>query len=207
LWARGQQFVVDRTYRRQPARIRRAATTIGSSAKTISPPTASPATRSPRNAQHPHRRVREPALPARSVRYLAGRGIRQYLDIGAGLPTADNTDEVAQAIDPSAWIVYADNDPLVLTQARAVLTGSRQGGTAYIDADLRDPQKILTDPVLRKTLDLGQPVALMMVAILHFVRDDEHPGRIIDRLVGALASGSYLFPRQPTGSDVPRHPI
>lgn len=128
----------------------------------------------------------------RSVRFLAEHGIRQFLDIGTGLPTADNTHEVAQAIDPSARIVYADNDPLVLAHARALLTSSREGATAYLDADLRGPEKILADPVLHETLDLTKPVALMLVATLHFIRDDENPRHIIDRLVGALAPGSYV---------------
>ncbi|GIF14249.1 SAM-dependent methyltransferase [Actinoplanes teichomyceticus] len=128
----------------------------------------------------------------RAVRHLTRAGIHQFLDIGTGLPTADNTHEVAQAIEPAARVVYADNDPLVLAHARALLTSSPQGATAYLDADLRQPARILTDPVLRDTLDLDEPVALMLVAILHFIRDDEDPRRIIEELVDALAPGSCL---------------
>jgi S-adenosyl methyltransferase len=128
----------------------------------------------------------------RAVRHLTRAGVSQFLDIGTGLPTADNTHEVAQAINPTARIVYADNDPLVLTHARALLTSSPEGATAYLDADLRDPAAILDDPALRDTLDLTQPVALMLVAILHFIRDDENPRRIIEQLTATLAPGSYV---------------
>jgi hypothetical protein len=101
-----------------------------------------------------------------AVRYLAAeRGIRQFLDIGTGLPTADNTHDAAQAIAPGSRIVYVDNNPLVLVHAHALLTSSPEGATAYIDADLREPDKILADDDLLGTLDLSQPVALMLVAI------------------------------------------
>jgi len=104
---------------------------------------------------------------ARVVRYLAGEvGIRQFLDIGTGLPTANNTHEVAQEVAPSARVVYVDNDPLVLAHARALLASSPEGRTAYIHADLRDPVSILNDPVTRDVLDFTQPIALMLVAIL-----------------------------------------
>jgi hypothetical protein len=139
----------------------------------------------------------------RAVRFAAEQGVRQFLDIGTGLPSADNTHEVAQSIDPSARVVYADNDPLVLAHARALLTGSRTGSTAYLDADLREPQRILSDPALRNTLDLSRPVALMLVAILHFIRDDEHPREILDQLVGALAPGSYLVVSHATWDYLP----
>src|ERR671934_16399 len=113
------------------------------------------------------------AFLGRAVRYLVGEaGIRQFLDIGTGLPTADNTHEVAQRITPDARIVYVDNDPLVLVHARALLTSTPQGRTAYIDADLRDPDGILRHPDLLETLDLSAPVALMLVAILHFIGDE-----------------------------------
>ena len=124
----------------------------------------------------------------RSVRYLSHLGITQFLDIGTGLPTAENTHEVARAINPDARVVYADNDPLVLVHARALL----HGATAYLDADLRDTEALLASPELRETLDLDQPVGLMLVAILHFIRDEEYPRRIIDDLVASLAPGSYL---------------
>jgi hypothetical protein len=130
---------------------------------------------------------------ARVVRYLAGEaGIRQFLDIGTGLPTADNTHEVAQAVAPSARVVYVDNDPLVLAHARALLTSSPQGRTAYIHADLRDPASILNDPVTRDVLDFTQPVALMLVAVLHMIPDEEKPAGILATLLDALPSGSYL---------------
>ena len=133
------------------------------------------------------------AFLARAVRYLAAEeGIRQFLDIGTGLPTANNTHEVAQAVAPTSRIVYVDNDPLVLAHARALLTSAPEGRTAYIHADLRDPEGILSSPVVRETLDFSQPVALMLVAILHFVPDESGPAKILETLTGALPPGSYL---------------
>jgi S-adenosyl methyltransferase len=129
----------------------------------------------------------------RAVTFLAKEaGIRQFLDIGTGIPTANNTHEVAQSVDPASRIVYVDNDPIVLAHARALLTSSAQGATAYLDADLRDPDKILSDPDLHATLDLSQPVGLILVAILHFVIDEHDPYGVVARLVDALPSGSYL---------------
>ena len=129
----------------------------------------------------------------RAVNYLAGEeGIRQFLDIGTGLPSASNVHEVAQQIAPDARVVYVDNDPLVLAHARALLTSSPAGQTAYIDADLREPEKILAHPVVRQTLDFGQPIALMLVAILHFIADEEDPANIVASLLDALPPGSYL---------------
>jgi hypothetical protein len=108
----------------------------------------------------------------RAVSYLtAEAGVRQFLDIGTGLPTTDNVHEVAQAIVPSARVVYVDNDPLVLAHARALLTSSEEGRTAYIHADLRSPGEILSSPVVLEVLDFSQPVALMLVGILHFLED------------------------------------
>ncbi len=136
----------------------------------------------------------------RAVRYLAEEaGIRQFLDIGTGIPTANNTHEVAQAIAPESRVVYVDNDPIVLAHARALLVSSPQGRTAYLDADLRDPEKILDHPVLGEILDLRQPVALMLIAILHFVPDDQDPYGIVRRLVQRLPSGSYLAISHGTG--------
>ncbi|MGH3264356.1 MAG: SAM-dependent methyltransferase, partial [Trebonia sp.] len=130
---------------------------------------------------------------ARAVRYLAGDvGIRQFLDIGTGLPSASNTHEVAQEVAPDSRVVYADNDPLVLAHARALLTSTPAGRTAYIEADLREPEKILANPAVRETLDFGRPVALMLVAILHFFTDEEDPGGIVTTLLAALPPGSYL---------------
>ena len=133
------------------------------------------------------------AFMQRAVRYLAAEaGIRQFLDIGTGLPTANNVHDVAQGVAPESRIVYVDNDPLVLTHARALLTSSEGGATAYIDADVRDPEKILGDPAVRETLDWSRPVALLLVAVLHFVEDHEDPYGIVNRLVAALPPGSYL---------------
>jgi hypothetical protein len=129
----------------------------------------------------------------RAVRFLAEEaGIRQFLDIGSGLPTTNNVHEVAQGIVPSARVVYADNDPLVLIHARALLTSTPAGRTAYIHADLREPAAILSHPDTRAVLDFGQPIALMLVAILHFTPDEFKPAEIIATLVDALPAGSYL---------------
>jgi len=140
----------------------------------------------------------------RAVSFLAGEaGVRQFLDIGTGLPTAENTHEVAQAIAPESKIVYVDNDPLVLVHARALLTSSAEGKTAYVDADLRDPEKILDDPQLRETLDLTQPVALMLVATLHFLDEQDDPYAIVRRLAAALPTGSYLVISHATSDYLP----
>ncbi|NNH72878.1 SAM-dependent methyltransferase [Nocardia uniformis] len=129
----------------------------------------------------------------RVVTYLAAEaGISQFLDIGAGLPTAGNVHEIAQDITPAARIVYVDNDPIVLAHARTLLDSSAQGATAYLDADVRDPERILTHPNLLATLDLSKPVALMLVAIVHFLTDDDHPHDLVRRLCDALPPGSYL---------------
>jgi S-adenosyl methyltransferase len=127
----------------------------------------------------------------RAVRYLAAdAGIRQFLDIGTGLPTANNTHEVAQAIAPESRIVYVDNDPLVLVHARALLTSTPEGACDYIDADLRDAGEILAQAA--KTLDFTRPVALMMLGILGQVSDADQPRSIVRQLMDALPSGSYL---------------
>ncbi|MFD0971838.1 SAM-dependent methyltransferase [Plantactinospora endophytica] len=127
----------------------------------------------------------------RAVRHLVTEaGIRQFLDIGTGLPSQDNTHEVAQRVAPEARIVYVDNDPLVLVHARALLTSSPQGATDYIDADLHDP-----DAILRRaadTLNFGEPVAIMLLGVMHFISDDDELQQIIDRLLAAVPSGSYV---------------
>jgi hypothetical protein len=131
------------------------------------------------------------AFLARAVRYLAGEaGIRQFLDIGTGLPTANNTHEVAQAVAPECRIVYVDNDPIVLTHARALLTSTPEGATAYIDADLRDPDRILQEAA--STLDFSQPIAVMLMGILGHIADDDQARSIVERLMGGVVSGSYL---------------
>jgi hypothetical protein len=129
----------------------------------------------------------------RAVAYLAREaGIRQFLDIGTGIPTSPNVHEIVQAADPTSRVVYVDNDPIVLAHARALLRGTPEGATAYIDADLRDPDKIIADPKLRGTLDFSRPAVLILASVLHFVSDQEDPYDIVARLAGALPPGSYL---------------
>jgi hypothetical protein len=121
------------------------------------------------------------AFLSRAVRLLAGpSGIRQFLDIGTGLPSADNTHEVAQSVAPESRIVYVDNDPIVLAHARALLTSKPEGFTAYLDADLRDPDAILAQA--SQTLVLEQPLAIMLVAVLHHIPDSDDPYGIVARL-------------------------
>ena len=133
------------------------------------------------------------AFLGRAVRYLtAEAGVRQFLDIGTGLPTTNNVHEVAQAAEPSSRVVYVDNDPLVLAHARALLTSSLEGRTAYIHADLREPETILSSPVVREVLDFSQPIALMLVAILHFFPDEYKPAAVLATLLDALPPGSYI---------------
>jgi len=139
------------------------------------------------------------ALMRRVTAYLAGEaGIRQFLDIGTGLPTSPNMHEIAQSLRPDSRIVYVDNDPIVLAHARALLTSNAEGNTAYIHADLRQPEKILSDPRLIETLDLSEPVALMMFGVLHFIPDEDDAHGIVKRLLAALPSGSYLAVQHPT---------
>jgi hypothetical protein len=127
----------------------------------------------------------------RSIAYLAGEaGIRQFLDVGTGLPTADNTHEVAQRIAPESHVVYVDNDPLVLVHARALLTGHPKGATDYLDADLRDPERILREAA--RTLDFTRPVALVLSGVLGHVADTGDARDIVRRLMDPLPSGSYL---------------
>ena len=133
------------------------------------------------------------AFLGRAVRYLAAEvGIRQFLDIGTGLPTTGNVHEIAQAVDPASRVVYVDNDPLVLTHARALLNSTPEGRTAYIDADLREPRMILDDPATRDVLDFSQPIALIMIATLHLIQDEDKPAEIIATLLNALPPGSYF---------------
>jgi hypothetical protein len=129
----------------------------------------------------------------RAAAFLAGQaGIRQFLDIGTGIPTSPNVHEIAQGIAPASRVVYVDNDPIVLSHARALLASSEEGATAYIDADLREPDKIISNAELQGILDFSRPVALMLAAILHFIPDEDDPYGIVARLVGALPEGSYL---------------
>jgi hypothetical protein len=128
---------------------------------------------------------------ARAVRYLAGdAGVRQFLDVGTGLPTADNTHEVAQRVAPESRVVYVDNDPLVLAHARALLTSTPQGVTRYIDADLRKPDTIVE--AASNTIDFTEPVALMLMGIVGHIGDYDEARSIVRRLLDPLPSGSYL---------------
>ncbi|MGX5211858.1 SAM-dependent methyltransferase [Streptomyces violaceus] len=144
-----------------------------------------------------------PALPVhmranrdfmhRAVRYLAAEaGIRQFLDIGTGIPTPPNLHEIAQAAAPDARVVYVDNDPLVLSLSQGLLSGTPEGRTAYIEADMRDPADILGAPGFRETLDLSEPVALTVIAIVHFMLDEHDAVGIVRRLLDPLPSGSCL---------------
>jgi O-methyltransferase involved in polyketide biosynthesis len=127
----------------------------------------------------------------RAVRYLAGEaGIRQFLDVGTGLPTVDNTHEVAQRVAPESRIVYADNDPLVLVHAQALLTSAPGGMTDYIHADARDPDAIVR--AAGRTLDFTRPVAIIMLGILPFIGDDDEARSVVARLLDAVPAGSYL---------------
>jgi hypothetical protein len=137
---------------------------------------------------------------ARAVRYLAGDvGIRQFLDIGTGMPNADNTHEIAQRVAPESRIVYVDNDPLVLVYARALLTSTPEGATSYLDANLHDPDTIVREAA--KVLDFTQPIALMLMGILGHVTDYDEARSIVRRLIGALPSGSYLVHYDSTDTD------
>ena len=131
------------------------------------------------------------AFLARVVRYLAGpAGVRQFLDIGTGIPAADNTHEVAQDRAPGSRVVYVDNDPIVLAHARALLTSATEGATACLDQDLRDVGEIVR--AAAGTLDFGRPVAVMLIGILHCIPDEDDPAGIIKRLMDAVPAGSYL---------------
>jgi len=144
------------------------------------------------------------AFLGRAVRYLAGEAqVSQFLDIGTGLPSANNVHDVAQRINPETRVVYADNDPIVLAHARALLASGPNGATAYLDADIREPEKILSDPVTRSTLDFTRPIALMLVAVLHFVPDEDGPRHIVRTLVDALPPGSYVVASHATAEHNP----
>ncbi|MBQ0826031.1 SAM-dependent methyltransferase [Streptomyces tagetis] len=143
-----------------------------------------------------------PALPVhmlenrrfmhRAARYLAEeRGIRQFLDIGTGLPTSPNIHEVVQAVAPESHVVYVDNDPIVLAHARALLHGTPEGATAYIEADMHDPDAILGSRDFRELIDLDRPVGLMVIGIMHFIMPPADR-QLVQRLLAPLPSGSYL---------------
>jgi O-methyltransferase involved in polyketide biosynthesis len=131
------------------------------------------------------------AFLQRAVSYLAAEaGIRQVLDLGAGLPTARNTHEVAQEIAPDASVVYVDNDPMVLTHARALLRSAPEGATAYVQADIRDTDKVLAGAA--EALDFSKPVAVMALMVLQYVPDSDEPWEIVGRMLGQLPAGSHL---------------
>ncbi|HEV2870328.1 MAG TPA: SAM-dependent methyltransferase [Actinomycetota bacterium] len=139
------------------------------------------------------------AFLGRAVRYLTrDAGIRQYLDIGTGIPSAGNVHDVAQEIAPESRVLYVDNDPIVLAHARALMAGTPEGSVAFIQADLREPEAILGDPAVAAILDLAQPVGLVLVGVMHHLRDSDDPRRVVATLVGALAPGSYLVLSQST---------
>jgi hypothetical protein len=131
------------------------------------------------------------AFLARAVRYLVGQaGIRQFLDIGTGIPAADNTHEVAQHAAPESRVVYVDNDPIVLAHARALLNSGSEGATAYLDQDLRNVAEIAREA--GGTLDFSKPVAVMLIGILHCIPDEDDPASIVRQLMAAVPAGSYL---------------
>ncbi|RRO14732.1 SAM-dependent methyltransferase [Saccharopolyspora rhizosphaerae] len=144
-----------------------------------------------------------PALPVhmranrefmhRAGRFLATeRGVDQFLDIGTGIPTSPNLHEVVQEVEPEARVVYTDNDPIVLAHARALMSRTGQGRTAYVEADLRDPDTILSSREFRETLDPDRPIALMLIAVVHFIEDDDEALDVVRRIVEVLPSGSYV---------------
>ncbi len=131
------------------------------------------------------------AFLARSVRYLAGEaGLRQFLDIGTGLPAAGSVHEIAQGVAPACRVVYADNDPVVLAHARALLAGSPPGSTSYVDADVRDTSRLLEQAAA--ALDFSAPVAVILVSVLHMIEDHDDPRAIVARLMDAVPPGSFL---------------
>ena len=133
------------------------------------------------------------ALLARMVRYLVQEaGVRQFLDVGTGIPTADNVHEVAQGLAPETRVLYADNDPIVLAHARALMRSAPEGRTAFVLADVRRPESILEHPDLPDVLDRSRPVALLLIGIVHHLRDEDDPYGVVGRLVEWLPSGSYL---------------
>ncbi|MFC0041404.1 SAM-dependent methyltransferase [Actinomadura rayongensis] len=139
------------------------------------------------------------AFMQRVTRHVVAEGVTQFLDIGTGIPTSPNLHEVAQALEPSSRVVYVDNDPLVLAHARALMTSDPAGATAYLHADLTDPESILADPLLTATLDLDRPVALTLVAVLMYFTPEQGPERWVATLADALAPGSLIAISHPSG--------
>ncbi|MFG2000068.1 SAM-dependent methyltransferase [Spirillospora sp. NPDC048911] len=139
------------------------------------------------------------AFLARAVRHLAENGIRQFIDVGTGLPTQNNVHEVAQAFAPDSRVVYVDNDPVVLAHARALLTGEGTGEVAVVEGDLRDPEKIMSDPTVHSMIDFDEPVAVLLLAVLHFIPTE--PADLVRRLCEPLGPGSYLVITHATPQD------
>lgn len=134
----------------------------------------------------------------RTVRTLAGLGIRQFLDVGTGIPTQGNTHEVAQSVMPEARVAYVDNDPIVLSHSKALLAGTTEGRIAVIQEDLRRPAAILNNPEVRDILDFAEPMAIMLVSVLQFIPDSDDPAAIVARLCAGAVPGSYLVISHPT---------
>jgi O-methyltransferase involved in polyketide biosynthesis len=132
------------------------------------------------------------AFLRRAVDYMARAGIRQFLEIGSGLPTSPNVHEIAAAVDPTSQVVYGDNDPVVLMHGRAVLSSGTAPNAVYVDADLRRPEELLADPVLGRALDLSRPVGLAVIGVLQYLPEADQPHRCVARLVSALAPGSQV---------------
>jgi SAM-dependent methyltransferase len=143
------------------------------------------------------------AFLGRAVRFLAARGIRQFLDIGTGIPGPGNTGEVARAVAPDARVIYVDNDPIVLSHTQSLLAHHDPGHTAVIEADLRDADSILTHPDVLRVLDFTQPVAVLLVAVLHFLRPVDEPVEVVARLRQVLPSGGCLVVSHGTGDFEP----
>jgi hypothetical protein len=134
------------------------------------------------------------AFLRRAVRYLAAEaGVTQFLDIGTGIPTQGNTHEIAQGANPYSRVAYVDNDPIVLVHGRALLTGTETGMTTVIEADLREPDVILSHPEVRQVIDFSKPVGLILAGVLHFLTDDDDPHRLVDYCKAAIPSGSHLL--------------
>ncbi|MEU1527146.1 SAM-dependent methyltransferase [Nocardia rhamnosiphila] len=140
----------------------------------------------------------------RTIAYLAERGIRQFLDIGSGIPAEPNLHQIAQAVIPEAKIVYVDNDPGVLARASGLLTTTSQGSTVVMEADVTQPATILRAPVLHEILDFDEPVALSLISVMHFISDRHHPYAAVATLLDALAPGSYLVLSHSTADFAPR---
>ncbi|WP_371478494.1 SAM-dependent methyltransferase [Kitasatospora sp. NBC_00315] len=139
----------------------------------------------------------------RAIRHVAEQGIDQFLDIGTGIPTAGNTHEIAQQVNPQARVVYVDNDPIVLTHARALMAGMGRGRTDVLQADLRDPAGILAAAQVKDLIDFDRPVALVLAAVLHFLPEEEKPYAIVEELLAALAPGSHLVLSHGTADFLP----